>query len=78
MSYNSKKLLSDLELEEIESLEIKDIKSRKLFELIQKTTVPGFEPSKIDDILLNFHTTHSHLANQKHHKYHVTLVNIQS
>jgi argininosuccinate lyase len=39
LSYNSKKLLSGLELEEIESLEIKDIKSKKLFELIQKTTI---------------------------------------
>ena len=39
LSYNSKKLLSDLELEEIESLEIKEIKSGKLFELIQKTTI---------------------------------------
>ena len=39
LSYNSKKLLSDLELDEIESLQIKGIKPRKLFELIQKTTV---------------------------------------
>ena len=39
LSHNSKKLLSDLDLEEIESLEIKDIKSTKLFELIQKTTI---------------------------------------
>jgi len=38
-AHNSKKLLSDLELSEIESLRIKDIKSTKLFELIQKTTV---------------------------------------
>ena len=39
LAHNSKKLLSDLELSEIESLRIKDIKSTKLFELIQKTTV---------------------------------------
>ena len=39
LAHNSKKLLSDLELNEIESLQIKEIKSRKLFELIQKTTV---------------------------------------
>ena len=39
LSHNSKKLLSDLDLEEIESLEINDIKSTKLFELIQKTTI---------------------------------------
>ena len=39
LSHNSKKLLSDLELDEIESLQIKGIKPRKLFELIQKTTV---------------------------------------
>ena len=39
LAHNSKKLLSDLELNEIESLRIKDIKSPKLFELIQKTTV---------------------------------------
>ena len=39
LSHNSKKLLSDLELDEIESLQIKEIKPRKLFELIQKTTV---------------------------------------
>ena len=39
LAHNSKKLLSDLELSEIESLRIKDIKSPKLFELIQKTTV---------------------------------------
>ena len=39
LAHNSKKLLSDLELSEIESLGIKDIKSTKLFELIQKTTV---------------------------------------
>ena len=39
LAHNSKKLLSDLELNEIESLRIKDIKSTKLFELIQKTTV---------------------------------------
>ena len=39
LSHNSKKLLSDLELDEIESLQIKEIKTRKLFELIQKTTV---------------------------------------
>ena len=39
LAHNSKKLLSDLELSEIESLRIKDIKSTKLFELIRKTTV---------------------------------------
>ena len=39
LSHNSKKLLSDLVLDDIESLEIKDIKSAKLFELIQKTTI---------------------------------------
>ena len=39
LAHNSKKLLSDLELSEIESLRIKDIKATKLFELIQKTTV---------------------------------------
>ena len=39
LSHNSKKLLSDLELDEIESLQIKEIKPRKLFELIQKTTI---------------------------------------
>ena len=39
LAHNSKKLLSDLELSEIESLRIKNIKSTKLFELIQKTTV---------------------------------------
>ena len=39
LSHNSKKLLSDLELDEIESLQIKEIKTRKLFELIQKTTI---------------------------------------
>lgn len=39
LAHNSKKLLSELELSEIESLRIKDIKSTKLFELIQKTTV---------------------------------------
>ena len=39
LSHNSKKLLSDLDLGEIESLEIKIIKPTKLFELIQKTTI---------------------------------------
>ena len=39
LSHNSKKLLSDLELDEIESLQIKEIKLQKLFELIQKTTI---------------------------------------
>ena len=39
LSHNSKKLLNDLELNEIESLGIKEIKTSKLFELIQKTTV---------------------------------------
>ena len=34
LAHNSKKLLSDLELSEIESLRIKDIKSTKLFELM--------------------------------------------
>jgi argininosuccinate lyase len=39
LSHNSKKLLSDLDLAEIESLEIKNMKPTKLFELIQKTTI---------------------------------------
>ena len=39
LSHNSKKLLSDLELDDIESLQIKEIKPRKLLELIQKTTI---------------------------------------
>ena len=39
VSHNSKKLLSDLELDEIKSLGIKEIKSEKLFMLIQKTTI---------------------------------------
>ena len=39
LSHNSKKLLSDLELDEIKSLGIKDIKPEKLFMLIQKTTI---------------------------------------
>tara|TARA_A100001037_G_scaffold115589_1_gene105262 strand:+ start:108 stop:551 length:444 start_codon:yes stop_codon:yes gene_type:complete len=39
LSHNSKKLLSDLDLDEIESLEIKELKPEKLFELIQKTTI---------------------------------------
>ena len=39
LSHNSKKLLSDLELNEIKSLQIKEIKTEKLFELIQKTTI---------------------------------------
>ena len=39
LSHNSKKLLSDLDLDEIESIQIKEIKPRKLFELIQKTTI---------------------------------------
>ena len=39
LSHNSKKLLSDLALAEIESLEIKYMKPTKLFELIQKTTI---------------------------------------
>ena len=39
LSHNSKKLLSDLELDEIKSLQIKEIKTEKLFQLIQKTTV---------------------------------------
>ena len=39
LSHNSKKLLTDLELNEIESLGIKEIKTNKLFELIQKTTI---------------------------------------
>ena len=39
LSHNSKKLLSDLDLAEIESLEIKYMKPTKLFELIQKTTI---------------------------------------
>ena len=39
LSHNSKKLLSDLELDEIKSLVIKEIKPQKLFELIQKNTI---------------------------------------
>ena len=39
LSHNSKKLLTDLELNEIESLQIKEIKTNKLFELIKKTTI---------------------------------------
>ena len=39
LSHNSKKLLSDLDLNEIENLGIKEIKPAKLFELIQKTTI---------------------------------------
>jgi len=39
LSHNSKKILSDLDLDDIESLGIKEIKPSKLFELIQKTTV---------------------------------------
>jgi argininosuccinate lyase len=38
-SHNSKKLLSDLVLDEIDCLDIKEIKAAKLFELIQKTTI---------------------------------------
>ncbi|MBC8251708.1 MAG: argininosuccinate lyase, partial [Candidatus Nitrosopelagicus sp.] len=41
LSHNSKKLLSDLELDEIKSLGIKEIKPEKLFEIIQKTTIPS-------------------------------------
>ena len=39
LSHNSKKLLSDLDLDEIDCLDIKEIKPAKLFELIQKTTI---------------------------------------
>ena len=39
LSHNSKKLLSDLDLDEIDCLDIKEIKSAKLFELIQKTSI---------------------------------------
>ncbi len=39
LSHNSKKILSDLDLDDIESLGIKEMKPSKLFELIQKTTV---------------------------------------
>jgi len=39
LSHNSKKLLSDLDLDEIKSLEIKDMKPTQLFQLIQKTTI---------------------------------------
>ena len=39
LSHNSKKILSDLDLDDIESLGIKAMKPSKLFELIQKTTV---------------------------------------
>tara|TARA_Y100000590_G_scaffold332534_1_gene378072 strand:- start:46 stop:1506 length:1461 start_codon:yes stop_codon:yes gene_type:complete len=39
LSHNSKKLLSDLDVNEIDCLDIKEIKPQKLFELIQKTTI---------------------------------------
>ena len=39
ISHNSKKLLSDLDLDEIDCLDIKEIKTAKLFELIQNTTI---------------------------------------
>ncbi len=38
-AHNSKKLLSDLDLNEIDCLDIKEIKPAKLFELIQKTSI---------------------------------------
>ena len=39
LSHNSKKILTELDLDEIDCLDIKEIKSAKLFELIQKTTI---------------------------------------
>ena len=39
LAHNSKKLLSDLDINEIDCLDIKEIKSPKLFKLIQKTTI---------------------------------------
>ena len=39
LSHNSKKLLSELDIDEIDSLDIKEMKPAKLFELIQKTTI---------------------------------------
>jgi len=39
LSHNSKKLLSELDIDEIDCLDIKEMKSGKLFELIQKTTI---------------------------------------
>ena len=38
-AHNSKKLLSELDISDIDSLSIKEIKSKKLFEIIQKTTI---------------------------------------
>ena len=38
-AHNSKKLLTDLDINEIDCLDIKEIKPAKLFELIQKTTI---------------------------------------
>ena len=39
LAHNSKKLLSELDIDEIDSLDIKGIKPTKLFQLIQKTTI---------------------------------------
>ena len=38
-AHNSKKLLSELTISDIDSLSIKEIKSKKLFEVIQRTTI---------------------------------------
>ena len=38
-AYNTKKLFSDLNISDIDSLSIKEIKSKKLFEIIQNTTI---------------------------------------
>ena len=38
-AHNSKKLLPELDISDIDTLSIKEIKSKKLFEIIQKTTV---------------------------------------
>ena len=38
-AHNSKKLLSELDISDIDSLSIKEIKSKKIFEIIQKTTI---------------------------------------
>ena len=38
-AHNSKKLLPELDISDIDSLSIKGIKSKKIFEIIQKTTV---------------------------------------
>ena len=38
-AHNSKKLLPELDMRDIDTLSIKEIKSKKLFEIIQKTTI---------------------------------------